>query len=295
MTLDQLRYFRAVCRYNSVSRGAQMLNISQPSVSNAIANLEKEFGVELFVRQNKRLSLTKEGVVAAELAEKLLAQAGEMEQIMEKLSSGDKVLRLGIPPMIGSLVLPVLYSAHFNRYPQLQVQVAEGDSSALKRLLTEDQIDMAFLPHVQPFDSSFCSEPLTELQNVCCVHKEHPFADRKMIRLEELAGEPLVLFKHSFFQTERIEGEFARLGITPNVLLYTEQLSTVQNMVAGKAATGFIFEFLLKSTPELVGIPLEPPMTTQVSLVWRKSRGLTEPMRKLIAYIADGVERFSVE
>ena len=54
MTIDQLRYFQAVCKYNGISRAAEALNISQPSVSNAIAKLEKEFGVELFQRKNSR-------------------------------------------------------------------------------------------------------------------------------------------------------------------------------------------------------------------------------------------------
>ena len=61
MTIDQLRYFQAVCTYDSISRAAEILNISQPSISNAIANLENEFGVKLFTRYHKRLKLTDEG------------------------------------------------------------------------------------------------------------------------------------------------------------------------------------------------------------------------------------------
>ena len=61
MTLDQLRYFRAVCKCDSVSRAAEILNISQPSVSNAISSLEREFDVALIERRRKKLILTKEG------------------------------------------------------------------------------------------------------------------------------------------------------------------------------------------------------------------------------------------
>ena len=285
MTLDQLRYFQAVCKYDSVNRAAESLNISQPSVSNAIAKLEKEFGVELFIRQHKRLLLTNEGRLLSELADKLLLQVEEISKTMRKLGSANKVLRLGVPPMIGSLVLPVLYSNHFNHFPQLQVHITEDDSSGLKRLLADNKIDMAFLPHTHPFSNDFCWEAITELQNVCCVSKEHRFAARKSIGLEELKDEPLVLFKHSFFQTERILGAFSRLSCDPNVLLDTAQLSTVQNMIAGKAAIGFLFEFLLKATPDIVGIPLDPPMTTQISLVWNKGSHLTGDMRELIQFV----------
>ena len=285
MTLDQLRYFLAVCKYDGVSRAAEALSISQPSVSNAIAKLEKEFGVVLFARQRKRLLLTEEGRTLSDLADKLLAQADETCRIMCELGSRHKVLRLGVPPMIGSLVLPILYSEHFKQFPQLQVRVVESDSSGLRRLLAEDQIDMAFLPHTHPFGGELRAERLTELQNVCCVHKCHPFAAQSSVRLEALKDQPLVLFKNSFFQTERLLGEFSRLSITPNVLLYTAQLPIVQNMIATGTAVGFMFEFLLKSTPGLVGIPLDPPMKTQVSLVWKKSIHLSADMKNLIAFI----------
>lgn len=282
MTLDQLRYFQAVCKYDGVSRAAEALNISQPSVSNAIANLEKEFGVELFTRQKKRLFLTKDGRVMWELAEKLLLQAEQTVRTMQELGSNNKVVRLGVPPMIGSLVLPIIYGNFLKRYPQLQLRIVEDDSSGLKQLLAENQIDMAFLPHTHPFGSDLCAQLVTELQNVCCVHKTHSLAVHRSIRLEELRDEPLVLFKNSFFQTERIMNRFSGLSIKPNVLLDTAQLSVVQSMIASKMAVGFMFEFLTGTTPDLVGIPLDPPMTTQVSLVWKKDSYISADMKKLI-------------
>lgn len=285
MTLDQLRYFQAVCKYDTVSHAAEILNISQPSVSNAIANLEKEFEVQLFTRQHKRLLLTKEGRILFKLADKLLFQANETSRIMRELGNKSKVLRLGVPPMIGSLVLPMLYDKHFKLYPQLQVRIVEDDNSGLKRLLDDNQIDMAFLPHTRPLDSTLQGEQIAVLQNVCCVNKAHPLSTQKSVQLENLKNEPLVLFKNSFFQTERILGEFARLSCAPNIILDTAQLSTIQNMIASNVAVGFMFEFLLKSTPELVGIPLDPPMTTQVSLAWKKGSRITVDMENLINFI----------
>ena len=295
MTLDQLRYFSAVCKCGSISRGAENLNISQPSVSNAIANLEKEFGVELFIRHHKRLVLTEEGLRLSEMVESLLAQADGIVSTMEHLGRKNKVLRLGVPPMIGSLVLPVIFNEHFRLHPSVQVHIVEDDNSGLRRLLEDNQIDMAFLPHTQPFDSQLDSEPLVVLQNVCFVNKDHPLSCRKSIHLTELENERLVLFKNSFFQTERILGEFARLSCQPQIALYTAQLSTMQNMIISSNAVGFMFEFLTKSTPELVGIPLDPPMTTQVSLVWKKSRPISADMKNLIVFtrhLAESAEEF---
>lgn len=284
MTLDQLRYFRAVCKCDSVSRAAEILNISQPSVSNAVSALEKEFGVALFERRRKRLILTKEGQQMLTLAEELLGRADDLHRTMKAMGGKDKILRLGVPPMVGSLVLPALFGEDFRQYG-MHLYIVEGDRTDLKALLADGQIDMAFLPHADALGTELRSELLTVLENMCCVSKEHPLADRKTVKLQELAEEPLVLFKNSFFQTERILAEFSRLSCVPNVLLHTAQVSTVQNMVAANVGVGFMFAFLLKTAPDLVGIRLEPSMTTQVSLAWRENTQVSAMAEKLAQYM----------
>lgn len=284
MTLDQLRYFQAVCKYGSISRASEYLNISQPSVSNAINKLEKEFGTMLFTRQNKRLTLTKEGMQFLELAGDVLLNADHTLKVMKQLSD-NKILNLGIPPMLGSLILPVLYREFFKDHPDFKIHIIEDDRSGLIRMLENNKINMAFLPHDRPFDARFKSQPLMELDNVCCVSKNHPLSKKAFVNIADLKDEPLVLFKNSFFQTERILERFKQGGYTPNILLDTAQVSTMQNITASGLAIGFIFQFLLKSTPDLIGIPLDPPMRTQISLVWKQSEYLSGNMNHLIKFV----------
>lgn len=284
MTLDQLRYFQAVCQYNSVSRASQVLNISQPSVSSAIGKLEKEFRVMLFTRQNKRLILTKEGAILLDLANDLLSRTENVVKTMYDLND-NKVLNLGIPPMLSSLILPILYSNFFKNHPDFKINIIEDDRSGLIRMLEENKISMAFLPHDKPFDSRFNAQHLIELANVCCVSKKHKLAKKESVNIQDLKNEPLILFKNSFFQTERILEQFKQHGCTPNILLDTAQVSTVQNIVSKGLAIGFVFEFLLKTTPELIGIPFDPPMHTQISLVWKKGEYLSGHMNSLIKFV----------
>jgi len=284
MTLDQLRYFQAVCKYDSVSRAAESLNISQPSVSAAIHKLETEFGTTLFIRQNKHLMLTKEGVRLLEYAEDLLQNADHMLKTMKDLSDS-KVLNLGIPPMLGSYLLPLLYGHFFKDHPQFKMNVIEDDRSGLIRMLESNKINMAFLPHDAPFDATLRTQPLAEFENVCCMSKNHRLAQKTAISIADLQEEPLVLFKNSFFQTERILARFKQCGCSPNILLNTMQVSTMKSIAASGLAVGFLFAFLLNATPELTGIPLEPPMRTQVSLVWKQSEYISGNMSRLIRFV----------
>ena len=283
MTLDQLRYFSAVCQYESVTLASQALNVSQPSVSSSIKNLELEFGVSLFDRQRKRLRLTPAGSQLLALTRPLLADADELKQTMQHVKE-KQVLRLGVPPMVGSLILKKLYSEFVPRNPRLQLQIVEDDSGGLRRLLVEGKISIAFLPHTTSLDSSLDFVELGRLQNVCCVSREHRLAGEKTVSLAQLVDEPLVLFKNSFFQTERILAGFGQLGCQPNVVLYTAQPATVQSMIRENAAVGFMFRFLAEQSEGIVGIPLEPEMTTRVSLVWRRERQVSEAMRAVIRF-----------
>ena len=193
-----------------------------------------------FTRQNKRLILTKEGIMLLELANNLLLNADHALQTMKELSD-NKTLNLGVPPMLSSFILPILYRDFFKNYPDFRINIIEDDRTGLIRMLDEHKINMAFLP--------------------------------------------LVLFKNSFFQTERILERFNQSGYNPNILLQTAQVTTMQNMAAIGLAVGFIFKFLLESTSDLVGIPLDPPMRTQISLVWKQGEHLSNNMNHLIQFV----------
>lgn len=285
MTLVQLRYFQAVCRCGSVLRAADTLHISQPSISSAIKELEKEFGVVLFQRQHRGMRLTEAGQQFLNQADHLLSHSDQARQAMYAISQKSRKLQLGVPPMIGSLFLPQIYYGFSRSFPDIHIGIEEDGRAELLRQLDSGQLDVAFLPHDKPFDSSLEAIHIADLETVCCVSLMHPLVNRKHIEITDLQSQPLALFKNSFFQTERIKQRFAACDITPNVLLYTDQLSTVRRMVARNIAAGFMFSKLTDSFPDVVSIPLDPPMQVHVSLVWHSTTYLSEDMMQFIRYI----------
>lgn len=285
MNLTQLKYFQAVCMFQTVSDAAEYLHISQPSLSSAIKELENEFGVILFRRHHRGMTLTSEGEVLHRMSRDLLQRAEQMENIMKDLGRERKKLRLGIPPMIGSLILPGMYRDFFSAHEDITPEIIEGGRQELLRKLSEDYLDMVFLPHNRPLDPGLSTMTAARLEIVCCATKNNPVSRCAAVTPDQLAKVPLVLFENSFFQTEEIKKWFAYGGIKPNILLQTEQLSTMLSIISNHVAAGFMFRQLIEANPDFVPVSMQSPMYVDVSLVWKKGAYAFSSMQKFKEYM----------
>lgn len=286
MNLIQLKYFQAICSYHTVSAAAEYLHISQPSLSNAIKELEREFGITLFKRHHRGMQLTPEGETLLKLSEDLLSRSDHIETIMGKLGKKRNFLKLGVPPMLGSLILPKIYSTFLSDNPDIELEITEGGRKDLTKKLSEDFLDMVFLSHNRPIEATFSAQLISRLEIVCCVSKNNPLSNHKTLNASQLAEIPLVLFKNSFFQTEEIKRWFAISNIKPNILLQTEQLSTIQTLISNNIATGFMFRQLIDAESDFVPIPLNTPIHADISLVWKKDAYLFNAMKQLSEHIS---------
>ena len=179
-----------------------------------------------------------------------------------------------------------------------QYTVSEGDVLYIEKLEAEAEATVKFEQVLAVLDgeNSKIGSPIVEgaavearevtsLETVCCVDKDNPLARLPFVTPEDLAETPLVLFKNSFFQTEQIKTWFASAGVTPNILLQTEQLSTLQSLLTRHNAVGFLFRQLLQSEDSLQPISLDRKMQVQVSLVWRREGALTGAMAAFLLFL----------
>lgn len=282
MTLQQLRYFQAACRHHSITGAAEALHISQPSVSIAIRELEREFGLKLTVRRYQGFVLTPEGEELLALADSLLLHTEQVLTHMRELGRRHHPIRLGIPPMVASILLPHLYTHFCPRHPDIAVSTLEGGGNVLLRWLLDNTLDISFVTHNAPLGEAFCTLPLVSTETVWCVPREHPMAGQAAVSMEELRDVPLVLFQKNFFHYEIIMNRFQEAGVTPKIVHATDQLSTMHHLIRQGIATGFLLKSALCDFPDLAGVPLSPPSPVQISLVWEKNHHLTADLRCLI-------------
>ena len=184
--------------------------------------------------------------------------------------------------MIGSMYLPLIHGEFKKEHPEISLEISEGGKAELLDKLENDYLDMIFLSHNEKFPPDLSSIYIESVETVLCVSEKNPLSKKKSITPKDLKDTPLVLFKNSFFQTELIKKSFFDYNLSPNILLQTEQLSNILNMISSNMSAGFLFEPLIKSGQGIVAIPMEKRLFADISLVWKKD-----------SYIFTGMKTFS--
>ena len=142
MTLTQLEYFCMVCRYHSITRAADALYVSQPTISTSIRDLEKEFHLKLFNHGKNRISLTKDGEAFYQKAEYILRQTQELYSDFSNIEENRHPLRIGIPPMISTVFFPRVTDQFQEQY-NIPIQLLEYGSIRARTLVDNEQLDVA--------------------------------------------------------------------------------------------------------------------------------------------------------
>ncbi len=284
MTIAKLQQFLAVCQFQSVSRAAESLHISQPSVSGTIRDLESEFHVNLFRHEGRRLVLTAEGSFLQERAKKLIRQFDELSWQMEDLGNQKNRFRIGIPPMAGTIFFPQLYKAFIKEYPEISLSITECGSVHAEKLLEKGELDliMATLPGEPSPD--FSCQKLARTELMLAVSPSHRLAETRSIDVTMLAEEPLVLFGTDTAPSNAVLSLFEKKQLRPNVLLYSSQLSMIKQFISDGTAAAFLLDALVHREPDLVAIPFSTPVYFDTVLLWKKDQYLYNDVEKFLRF-----------
>ena len=285
MKLYQLRYFTAVCRYGYVTRAAEELHVTQPSVSSAIKELEDEFSVNLFHRISNRLSPTKEGLYFLDQATKILELADSTTSMMEELGSRKKQIKIGIPPMIGTFLFPKLFTAFRKKYPNIDLELVEGGSPDSLLAVENDAIDLAVIITNGIKKPDIHIEPLCSTEFMFCVGRDHPLAGRAYVTFEDIKDESLILFKNGYFQNSFVRSRFAEINAEPNIILYSNQIITMKNLVRECGVCAFLIRDVVKNDSGLSAIPIDPPIPIEIGVIWRKNKRHSSDTIQFIKFV----------
>ena len=285
MNLHQLRIFCTIIEEGSFRQAAEKLFLSQPSVSQQVAALEKSYDVRLFERKGRSVSLTPEGRALHVLASDLLRQADEIParfRDMRALRSGR--LEIGVSPFAGFYILPKTLGGFRDNFPAVSISVTSGNTTEILRDLKRGNVEMVILGKSFPFskDPALTYRPLGNDRLVLVVPTGHPwassgqasFADAERSTLIRFAGDcPLATYVDEFLlrnsisfgeQVETDEIELAKNLAEAGVgVLITSSLS-----VQGSIASGRLAPVMLEGMDD---------MSWEIQCVYSSSKGLSYP------------------
>lgn len=284
MKLVQLEYFCAVCRFHSITRAAEELYVTQPTISVAIRELEKELKLRLFHHEKNRISLTQEGEAFYKRAEAVVRETQAMVTEFSSLGEKEIPIRIGIPPLISTVFFPAL-SDRFEERFSISVQLFEYGSVKACKLVQEEKLDLALVNMDFYNIDQFNSHILTEDSYVYCVGRNHRYAGMDEVDFDMLKDEKIILYNTDSVQNDTVRSRYNAMGITPNVLAYTSQLYTILNFVRGGDCGAFLYASLAVNPRDFVQLPIRPEITSKFGIVWKKGVFIPERTTKFIEYV----------
>ena len=283
MEIRTLRYFLAVAREENMSRAAQLLHVTQPTLSKALKALEDELGKKLFTRHSFSITLTEEGVLLRNRAEDLVSMADKIEQeflSLDDITGGDLYFGLAEYWQIRYLAREI--RAFKKMYPDLRYHITSGDTEQVTEKLDKGLLDFAAIFEI-PDERKYSYIPFPEADYFgAVVTADSELAKKNCISAEDLAGLPLFTSEQSWENDIRpwAKEHFPRLvldgsfRLAYNGSMFAREglgvLLTLNNLIDTSAESGLVFR------------PLTPHLEMNMYLIWNKYQSFTPIAEKFL-------------
>lgn len=283
MELHQLRYAVAIADTGNFTRAAERCNVTQPSLSQQIINLEREVGHKLFHRLGRRAVLTEAGSVFLERARHIVFEVENAAKELSDHPALDRTISVGAIQTIAPYLLLPLIEKCRRDLPNLQINLVEGFIRDLVAGVVEGELDMAILT-LPIKDPRVSIEPLMTEPLLLVVGKNHPFSTRKEISLNDLADETFVTMGESSTLAAQIRAFFGGHNFEPKVGYRCAQVATLKTLVGMGLAISIL--------PRLDREPKDRDSLTYLRLTGAAPTREVVVVRHLQRYQSRGAEQF---
>ena len=286
MEIRTLRYFLTVAREENMTRAAEQLHVTQPTLSKAMKALEEELGKKLFTRHSFSIRLTEEGVLLRNRAEDLVSMADRITQefvTLDDITGGDIYFGLAESHLIRYLAREI---REFRRqYPDLRYHITSGDTEQVTEKLDKGLLDFAVLaqtPDAAKYEA--LSFPEADVWGVVC-RQDDPLAEKESVTVDDLTGLPLFCSEQGWhndlpkwcggrMRELRLEGSFR---LSYNGSMFAREglgyLLTFDRLVDTSPGSGLAFR------------PLTPPLKTELHLIWKRFQTFSPIAERFLAQL----------
>jgi LysR family transcriptional activator of glutamate synthase operon len=276
--LRQLRYLDAVARARSFTAAALDLHVAQSALSQQVAKLERELGVELLRRTTRRVEVTEAGELVLERGRRALAEADAIRADLDALRGLVRGrLRVGGVPPVSGLHPAALIADFGRRFPGVDITIREEVAAQLLAELADGRLDLV-LALIDPgqLPPALTGHRLLDEELVLITAPGHRLAQRKRVTHAALAGEPLVAYGTG----SALRAELERLVPEPRVIAEANELATLRELVALGLGVLMPAAVVAGTPPDVLAVrPLSPRVRVPVTMLWRAHEAPTPAAR----------------
>lgn len=284
MTLRHLKIFLTVADCGKMRRAAEKLYISQPSVSQAIAELEAYYHVKLFERLSQKLYITRSGELLLSYARYIIDSFDKMEQALLE-SSENPQIRIGGSVSVGTALLNGLIDKLERAVPAVRVQVIVDNTSAIEAMVCDSRLDLGVVEGMV-ISEDVIKLPVCEDELVLIAGRSHPFYGRETVRLEELEHQVFISREHGSADRNQFEQLLTDAGISLDRKWSCTNTETIKNIVSEGKGIAVLSKLLIEKEVlegSLKALRIqEKKISREFKLIYHKNKFISDTMKEFI-------------
>lgn len=287
MKIKDITYFLEVVKEGNFTRAANNLYISQPALSKNIKNLEKEVNAQLIERNSKSFRLTYEGEIFYRNAKKSIdVIQEELNKLQDTFTSCNRVINLGLPPVIGSVYFTSVIASFKNENPAIDVRIIEEGSNKIKSSVEEEHIDLGVV--ILPVENSnLITKSISNGKVMLVVSKDHRLANLDNVNLSELKDEKFITFNEKFMMYNKTIEACKIAGFEPNIILKTSQWDYIMEMVSLNQGVSIMPEPIVRRFKredfKLISVE-NPNISWNVGFILKKDKHISKYLKSFIEF-----------
>ncbi len=287
MEIRVLRYFLTVVREESITKAAQILHITQPTLSRQLSQMEEEIGVKLFERGSRKITLTNEGILLRRRAEEILQLVDKTEkELIEQEEQIEGKISIGCGETAAVQLLPGLFQGFRQKYPRVSFDIFTANADLVKEQTDKGLLDIGLL--LEPIDIEKYDYIRLETKEkwVALMAPDDPLAQKSTVTAEELSKHPLILPRRMSVQSE-LASWFGDYYDTLDIAFTSNFSTNAAIMVHSGLAYALVVEGAIPylDQSKLTYRPLSPALTATSVLAWKRGQPHSRAVTKFIEYM----------
>ncbi|MCE4047979.1 MULTISPECIES: LysR family transcriptional regulator [Bacillaceae] len=299
METRQIQYFLEVAKREHVTEAADALHIAQSSVSRQIFNLEEELGIELFIREGRRVKLTPLGKIFFERMKQVWNMMEDAKrEVKEYLDPEKGTVRIAFPISMAAHTLPSIIYAFRTRYPEAKFQMSNALYYDLIDGVIKGDFNLAMMAPMpnQEKEPKIKGATLFTENIVALVPNHHPLANRASIRLRDLKDEPFCVLPEGFVFREQVVQACKDAHFSPSIAFEGKDIDALKGLVSAGLGVALMPEMtLVDNTPRsTVIIPIaDSNLTRTVGVIYPTQRKLLPTEELFYDFLLETYERLN--